>query len=231
LRPRDEPIPTLGRVLWWAGPPLLRLAGRIAFSLRFECPDEMPEPPFVVAANHYSHLDPPVIGAVMGVPIRYLALDELADANRFLAGALPTFGAIAVPRVGLPLGALRVALSRLASGEAVGVFPEAYRVAHWGDRPIKRGAAWLAIRAGVPLVPVAVTGTGRALGIDNRLHRSPIEVVIGPAMSPQSEDASSLTERWADWVGEQIRRHPVARQDLSAPITTSGSDDDQLHGM
>ena len=185
----------------------------------------MPEPPFVVAANHYSHLDPPVIGAVMGMPIRYLALDELADANRFLAGVLPTFGAIPVPRVGLPIGALRVALSRLAAGEVVGVFPEAYRVEHWGDRPVKRGAAWLAIRAGVPLIPVVVTGTGQTLGIDNRLSRSPIRVVIGPAMSPESEDASSLTERWAEWVGEQISRHSAPGSDLSAPITTGGADE------
>jgi 1-acyl-sn-glycerol-3-phosphate acyltransferase len=177
------------------------MVGRVAFSLRYQTPDRMPRPPFVMAANHYSHLDPPVIGAVMGQTIRYLALDELVEANRFLAGALPVFGAIPVPRTGLPLATLRVALSRLAEGEAVGVFPEAYRVARWGDRTPKRGAAWLAIRAGVPLVPVAVKGTDRALGMDNQLSRSPIEVVIGTPMSPVGEDPHSLTERWERWVG------------------------------
>jgi 1-acyl-sn-glycerol-3-phosphate acyltransferase len=206
--PRDQQVPMLGRLLWRAGPPVLRVVGRAVFSLSWRCPEQMPSPPFVVAANHLSHLDPPVIGAVMGTPIRYLALDELAEANRFLAAALPTFGAIPVPRVGLPIATLRVALSRLAEGESVGVFPEGYRVEQWGDRPIKRGAAWLAVKSGVPLIPVAVRGTDRALGLDNRLRRSPIEVVIGTPMSPVGENPTSLTERWADWIGEQVALPP-----------------------
>jgi len=206
--PRNEPIPGLGRAIWWAGPSVIWTAGRIAFSFRCDHMAELPTPPFVLAANHYSHFDPPAIGSALRTPIRFLSVDELTGANRFLATILPTVGTIPVSRNRLPIATLRVALARLEAGEVVGVFPEGTRVARFGDLPPKRGAAWLAIRARVPLIPIAVIGTGRALGLDNRLHRAPIRVVVGSALSTEGEDPSTVTDRWADWVSEQIGRNP-----------------------
>jgi len=190
--------------MWAVGPTVIRLVGRPAISLRIESHAPLPDPPFVVAANHYSHLDPPLIGASIRRTVRFLALDELAEANRFLAGALPLFGAIPVPRVRLPIGALRTAIARLEAGEVVGVFPEGTRVARWGDRAPKRGAAWLACRTGTPLVPVAVVGTDRVFGVDNSFRRAPVRVIVGRALAPDGEDATSLTVRWADWMESRL---------------------------
>jgi 1-acyl-sn-glycerol-3-phosphate acyltransferase len=186
---------------------VVRTAGRLGFSLRYQKPVTLPRPPFVLASNHYSHLDPPAIGAVLGTPIRFLALDDLFGANRFLAGFLPTAGVITVSRRTASIAGVRTALAHLDAGEAVGVFPEGTRVRRWGDQPPRRGAAWLAVRAGVPLVPVAVLGTGKAMGLDNRPHRAPIRVVVGEPM-PAGDDSFELTRRWADWVGEQLARAP-----------------------
>ncbi len=161
----------------------------------------------MIAANHYSHLDPPAIGCLTGTPVRFLALDELFTASRVLARILPPLGVITVSRGRWSVGGVRTALAMLEAGEVVGVFPEGIRVVHWGDRPLKRGAAWLAIRAQVPLVPVAVIGTGKAVGLDNRWHRAPIRVVIGEAMAPEG-DSRELTTRWADWIGSQIACYP-----------------------
>jgi len=208
LPSRYQPINLLGRSLWSLGPPIVRMAGRIGLSLRYELPESLPRPPFVLASNHYSHFDPPAIGSVIGTPIRFLALDELSTASRFLARFLPTVGVVTVSRQRSSIGGVRTALETLGAGEAVGVFPEGIRVAHWGERIPKRGAAWLAIQARVPLVPVAVIGSGRAFGVDNRLHRAPIRVVVGPAMTPENGDSSDLTRRWADWVEGQVKRYP-----------------------
>ncbi len=183
------------------------MAGRAGFSFRYEIQAPLPKPPFVVAANHYSHLDPPAIGCLVGMPVRFLALDELFTASRVLAAILPTLGVVTVSRGRWSIAGVRTALAMLEAGEVVGVFPEGIRVAHWGDRPFKRGGAWLAIRAQVPLVPVAVIGTGKAFGLDNRWHRAPIRVVIGESMAPGG-DSWELTRRWAAWVGSQIARHP-----------------------
>jgi 1-acyl-sn-glycerol-3-phosphate acyltransferase len=203
-----EPRLLRTKVLWGVGRPTVRFAGRIAFGLRVEYHSPLPPPPFVIAANHYSHLDPPVIGAALDLPIRYLAVEDLFAAHWLVEWLVTGFDAIPTPRNRLPLRALRTALNALDSGEVVGVFPEATRVTHWGTLRPKRGAAWLAARAGVPLVPVAVLGTGRGFGLDNRLHRAKFRVVIGEPMESHGLDVDLLTQRWAEWVGGQVARHP-----------------------
>jgi 1-acyl-sn-glycerol-3-phosphate acyltransferase len=182
------------------------VVGRALFSLRVVHEAPLPDPPFVVAANHYSHFDPPVISGALDMPIRFLALEDLFGANVLLDWLIEGYGAIPTPRFRLPITAVKTALSVLAGGEAVGVFPEATRVSHWGTLPPKRGAGWLAARAGVPLIPVAVVGTGRAFGLDNRLRRAKTAVVVGPALGMGS--AESLTSSWSEWMTSTISRYP-----------------------
>lgn len=187
---------------------MVKGVGRAIFALRVEQEDDLPQPPFVVAANHYSHLDPPAIGAVLGTPVRFLALEDLFDTNGLLDWLVKSFGAIRTPRDRVPVGAVRTALAALEAGDVVGVFPEGTRVTHWGTLDPKRGAAWLARTAGVPLVPVAVVGTGRALDIDNRLRLARIRIVVGRAIPSEDIDVDALNRQWADWVTDQIARYP-----------------------
>lgn len=203
------------RFLWTVGPPVLRGIGRVFFALRVEQEGELPPPPFVIAANHYSHFDAAVVGAVLGRPVRFMALENLFGENRLLDWLLEGFGSIPTPRERLPIGAVRAALAALEAGDAVGLFPEATRVSHWGTLRPRRGAAWLAKRTGVPLVPVAVVGTGRALNLDNRLRPARVRVVVGRAIPPDSADVDGLTERWARWMTSQIARYPGS--EMSGP--------------
>lgn len=203
------------RFLWTVAPPVLRGIGRVFFALRVEHEGELPPPPFVIAANHYSHFDPAVVGAVLGRPVRFMALENLFGENRLLDWLLEGFGSIPTPRERLPIGAVRAALAALEAGDAVGLFPEATRVSHWGTLRPRRGAAWLAKRTGVPLVPVAVVGTGRALNLDNRLRPARVRVVVGRAIPPDSADVDGLTERWAGWMTSQIARYPGS--EMSGP--------------
>ncbi len=205
---RTPEISRLGRFLWSVGPPVVRAGLRAGFSLEYERQGPVPRPPFVLASNHYSHFDPPSIGAVVGTPIRFLALDELTSVSRFLRVVLPAVGAVPVSRQRLSIAGVRTALEILDAGEAVGVFPEGIRVRNWGERELKRGAAWLAARAEVPLVPVAVIGTGRVFGVENRLHRAPIRVVVGGPLESRGRTPEQLTGEWADWIGDQLARFP-----------------------
>ncbi|HSM43707.1 MAG TPA: hypothetical protein VK969_01680, partial [Acidimicrobiia bacterium] len=69
------------------------------------------------------------------------------------------------------------------------------------------GAAWLAARAGVPLVPMAVSGTDQVLGVDNRLRRGRVVVEVGPplsAVSSQRQAVDDLTASWANWVSQAL---------------------------
>lgn len=189
---------------------MVRGVAQLLFSLEVERQAPLPDPPFVIAANHYSHFDPPLLGSVVGTPMRYFALEDLFGASRLLDWLIDGYGAIPTARHRLPISAVRTGLTALDAGEIVTLFPEATRVSHWGTVPPKRGAAWLAIRAGVPLVPIAVIGTGRAMGLDNRLRRARVGVVIGEPIDSISRDSHDLIEEWSDWMTSQIRRFPTS---------------------
>lgn len=201
-------LPAHSRILWGLSMPIIRGLSKALFSLKIEQEGVLPPPPFVVAANHYSHFDSPLIAASMRTQIRYLALEDLFGVSSVLDWLISGYGAISTPRYRLPITAVRIALDRLEAGEVVGVFPEATRVSHWGILQPKRGAAWLALRAQVPLVPVAVIGTGRAFGLENRLRFARTRIVIGRPIEPTKRDATVLTGQWADWMTAQIERFP-----------------------
>lgn len=196
------------RLLWAVSPGTVRSAGKLLFSLSTEWESPLPDAPFVVAANHYSHFDSPVVAAALDRRIRYLALEDLFAESRLLNWLIVGFGAIPTPRDRLPVSAVKAALAALEAGEVVGVFPEGARVSHWGTLPPKRGAAWLAARAGVPLVPVAVVGSGRAFGLENRAQRAPIRVIVGEPLLPSHDDVEGVMRRWSEWITTQIERHP-----------------------
>jgi 1-acyl-sn-glycerol-3-phosphate acyltransferase len=171
----------------------------------------IPSGPLVVAANHFSHLDPVLVGMTVIRPIRFLAVDELYGNSRFFDGLTFWLGAVPMSRTRTPLSALRLALAELAEGGAVGLYPEGVRVWRWGEEPPKRGAAWLARRAGAPLLPVAVAGSDEAMGRGTgRISRRPVRVTVCEPISPADylgvgDPVGAMTEEWRRRIGEELR--------------------------
>ncbi len=201
------PRPAGSRFLWWVAVPTVRLASKTLWRLRVDRGSGFPRAPFVIAANHYSFLDPAIVGVAFGRRAAFLALVDLFGNYRMLDWTLDRFGVIPVGRGVVPLGAVRAALAHLAGGGIVAVFPEGTRVRRFGDVPIRRGAAWLAARTGVPLVPVAVIGTDAVLGLENRLRRGSVRVVVGPALTAAGarlEDIEDLSRRWQKWMASVL---------------------------
>ncbi|MGH8926088.1 MAG: lysophospholipid acyltransferase family protein [Acidimicrobiia bacterium] len=196
------------RVGWRVAPQVIHFVAKVAWRLRIDYGNGFPDPPFVIAANHHSFLDPPIVGATYRRRLRFLTLIDLFGNYRSLDLALRTFEVIKVRRGVIPFGALRQALDHLGDGGVVAVFPEGTRAWRFGDKPIAIGAAWLAVRAKVPLVPIAIAGTEQVLGVDNKLRRGRIRAFVGPALYPDGTGRSAaeeLTRRWADWVGSRLR--------------------------
>ena len=208
MTPPEPSKPRLTSRLWWlVSLPMIRLGASILWGLRIDRGAGFPPPPFVLAANHYSFLDPPLVGAVYGKRARFIALIDLFGNHKPLDWALHAWEAITVRRGTVPLGTVRQCLAHLESGGVVGLFPEGIRVERFGDAGFKPGAAWLAARTGVPLVAVAVNGTDQVLGIDNKFRKGRVEVIVGPTFNPTGTDRAAvddLTRRWAEWVAQAL---------------------------
>jgi 1-acyl-sn-glycerol-3-phosphate acyltransferase len=121
-------------------------------------------PPFLIAANHASHLDTPAI--LMALPSRLRRRTLVAAASDYFFDApwkgvmvALALGAIAVERRRASRRSLRTLRGLLAEGWNIIVFPEGGRSPDGHLRSGKRGVAHLAVAAGVPVLPVGVLGT------------------------------------------------------------------------
>jgi 1-acyl-sn-glycerol-3-phosphate acyltransferase len=138
----------------------------------------------VVVANHGSHLDPPLLSHAVGRPVAFMAKAELFRVP-LLGAIIRACGAYPVSRGAGDREAIRTAGARLQEGWAVGVFLDGSRQADGRVHQPRPGAALLAARAGVPLLPVAILNSHRALGRGRRWPRLvPVHVRIGALVPP-----------------------------------------------
>ena len=138
----------------------------------------------VVVANHGSHLDPPLLGHALGRPVAFMAKAELFKVP-LLGPIIRACGAYPVARGASDREAIRTATDRLEQGWATGVFIDGTRQADGRVNNPQPGAALLAARAGVPLLPVAIINSHRALGTGSRRARLlPIHIRIGTPIPP-----------------------------------------------
>lgn len=115
----------------------------------------------IVACNHVSLLDPPILGTCCPRPIHYMAKRELF-AIPVLGPTIRALGAYPVDREGTATGAIKRSLAVLRDGEAIGIFPEGGRNPR-GEAQARAGVALLASLAGAPVLPAAIVGSNRAL--------------------------------------------------------------------
>jgi 1-acyl-sn-glycerol-3-phosphate acyltransferase len=162
--------------------PLTALGARLLFRLRAEGAEHVPaEGAVLIASNHASLLDPPLVGVSTTRELTFLAKAELFDIPLF-GGVIWRLNARPVRREGSDPAALRTALRVLGEGRALLIFPEGTRSRDGQLGPGKPGAGMLAVLSGAPVVPTYISGSGRAWPRGQRLpHRGHITVYFGPA--------------------------------------------------
>jgi len=150
--------------------------------------------PVIFAANHRSHADTPLMMTAVPEPWRdRLFIGAAADywfTNRVLSpfSAL-VIGAIPVERKKVSRTAIDTSLELLAENWSMLIFPEGARSPDGWAREFTSGAAFLAIKAGVPIVPVFLKGTDEVWSKGKRLpRRSQATVVFGSPIEPTAED-------------------------------------------
>jgi 1-acyl-sn-glycerol-3-phosphate acyltransferase len=175
----------------------------------------------VYASNHLSYMDTPVLFGKLPFQFRILAKQELWKLP-FIGWYLGRSGQVPIDsRSGRSaIAGLLRGVATLKSGLSLVVFPEGGRAPDGRLRGAASGSAFMAIRAGVPLVPVALIGTYELLPMHvYSLRPRPLKIVIGDAMSTEglnTRDADALTERMLAAISEMYYRYsevkPAERQ-------------------
>jgi 1-acyl-sn-glycerol-3-phosphate acyltransferase len=171
---------------WFYGPGsfLTRVGMLVLGPLHVEGLDRVPrEGPFILVANHFSNFDPLIIGATVGdlngIVVRFMAKDEMLHWP-VIGWLARQAGVFFVRRGEGDRAAQRTALANLAAGRPVGMFPEGTRSRTGIIGEGHGGAALLAMRSGVPVLPASITGTERVFPRGARIpRRHRVDVRIG----------------------------------------------------
>ncbi len=160
--------------------------------------------PLVVVSNHASDFDPPILSCAVQRPVAYMAKEELFKVP-ILSQAIRLYGAYPVKRGAADRSAIRAALVSLEAGWAVGVFITGTRTPDGRVVDSKLGAALIAAKAQVPVLPVSLWGTHQIFQKGATLPRStPVTVRVGDLMpAPKTsdrEELEALTHRCADQI-------------------------------
>lgn len=147
----------------------------------------------IVAANHGSFWDPPVLGVVLPRPLRYMTRSSFFSVPLF-GPLIRSLGAFPVRKA--DLSGLRAAEAALARGEALLVFPEGGRMKDGRLHPALPGLGLIEARTRAPILPVYVSGTNRIRRCMAR--REKVRVTIGKVLPPETwfaEEHSTLAGR------------------------------------
>ncbi len=214
LAPGSAPVLDRTLVPLWAAL-VTRVAG---VRYRVEGRERIPSGPVVFVANHRSHFDIPVLWLAIGRPFRFIAKRELTRVP-FFGWAMVLLGHVVIDRgdSDQARATMAKAVRRVRGGVPVLVFAEGTRgtpelIARERLGPLKKGGIILAIRAGVPLVPVAVAGTETVLPKRSlAIRAADVRVTIGPPI-----ETRGLTDADRDRVAAALRGFLYAALDPAA---------------
>lgn len=155
---------------------------KLFFRLKVTGQQNIPQDsPFIIVANHSSLLDPVILGVSIRPKIIFIAASYLFEI-RWLGYLLRKANSIPINRENYTnnIKSLKQALKILQKGGVLGIFPEGGVDRQKDDLPIKAGAAFLATRVGVPIVPIKIKGADKVLPRGAKFIRSlnKIEVEI-----------------------------------------------------
>lgn len=144
--------------------------------------------PLMVVSNHPSLVDPPLVGTILKREAFFMAKDGLFR-SRLSGWLLKALGAFPVNRSQLNRKALKKAVEALNGNKVLVVFPEGGRSLNGQMKEALPGAALLALRYSVPVLPIGVVGTEKVTSFASLFRRYKIKVIIGePFYLPPGKD-------------------------------------------
>jgi len=179
----------------------------------------------ILASNHVSHFDPPLITISCPRRIDWIAMKQLFG-TWWSKALFEGLNVIPVERGGSDRGALRTASSRLKDeGRVVGIFPEGgirdSEASLLNGGPVREGVALLARLSGAPIQPCVIIGSDRLYNKRRWVpwRRAPVWVAFGEPFVPESRDecATELSRRISEMKERLMREYGVREDDLPQP--------------
>lgn len=153
-----------------------------------------PYGPLIIVFNHLAHADAALMLAIMPYPITPIALADLLSVPG-TGQVLRAYGVIPVHRDQVDREVIERALGVLQAGGVIVLAPEARRSVTGELEQARPGAAYLAIRSGAPVLPVAITGTEKILDDLKHLRRPHLTATFGVPFTLSLHEGDSRPRR------------------------------------
>ena len=174
--------------------------------IRIEGRENVPQGGCMIVSNHVSYMDPTTVGWAVAREIFYLGRKTLFKPP-FWSWFLPICNVLPIDREGRDVSGLRNIIKMLKAGKAVLLFPEGTRSPDGTLQSAEPGAGLVAIKAGVPVLPVRVFGTFESLSRhQKRLRFHPIRVVIGKPYLPSVPEGQSEKQSYPGIAQEMMEK-------------------------
>ena len=171
--------------------------------------ENVPKEGCLIVGNHVSFLDPTTIAWAVGGELHYLARRTLFKPP-FWSWFLPICNVLPIDKDAHDLSGLRRIIKMLQGGHSVMLFPEGTRSPDGKLQPPEPGAGFIALKAGVPILPCRVFGTFESLSRHQKwLRFHPLRVVIGKPYLPAARDAAGKKRDYAE-VAQEMMEHIAA---------------------
>jgi 1-acyl-sn-glycerol-3-phosphate acyltransferase len=183
---------------------LCSLLAKTVFSYRaFGRENLIEEGPAIMAANHQSYLDPPLVGITCRNEIYFLARKTLFE-KKLLGSLISRVNALPVDLSRGDLAAIRTIINLLKEGHRTAIFPEGTRSLDGNIQQARPGIGMIIAKTLVPVVPIRIFGSFEAWPKRGKIRPHPITVVVGKPMRFVKEEFGGHNRESYQKISERV---------------------------
>jgi 1-acyl-sn-glycerol-3-phosphate acyltransferase len=149
--------------------------------------------PYILAPNHIDDIDPFPLAGTINQPITFLMAQDQAPIKWYKYWAPWSYGVLLIDRKKIQPSTIKAVHKQIQKKEIICIFPEGTAIGA-GLKKGKNGASFFAARHEIPIIPVAISGTEKALPAIKRFQRAKITLSFGEPIIAKKEDIKKLNE-------------------------------------